>query len=238
MSGHSKWSKIKRQKGLNDQEKGKIFSKMSRLISLAVSEGGGITDPENNLKLRMVIEKAKHLNMPKESIERAIEKGAGPDKSLMKGFLYEAFAPHGVGLLIAGTTDNSNRTISEIKNILDKGGGRLGNQGSVKYLFRHCGLSIFDIKKVTEKDVLDFAAKIGGFDIDEDKETIAIYFPFENLGKIKEIAGDLSYEIAEEFYKPLSEISVNEVRNHLQVTTLIHNLEDLDDVHNVYSNLS
>lgn len=238
MSGHSKWSKIKRQKGLNDQAKGKIFSKMSRLISISVSEGGGVVSPENNLRLRMAIEKARQINMPRESIERAIEKGVGPDKSLMKSFIYEAFARYGVGLLIVGTTDNSNRSIAEIKNALDKGEGRLGNQGSVMHLFKHCAYCIFDLKKATEEDVLNFSAKIAAFDIDEDEESFIVYFPFENLGKIKEIAGTLSYEMAEEFYKPLSEIIVNEEKKHLRVISLINDLEDLDDVHNVYSNLS
>ena len=117
MSGHSKWANIKRKKQANDLVKGNVFAKMSHLITLAVLEGWGIVEPENNVKLRLAVEKAKSVNMPKENIKRAIEKGSGPNKTLLKEVIYEGFGPYGVFLLILATTDNSNRTSSEIRNI-------------------------------------------------------------------------------------------------------------------------
>src|SRR5438132_496161 len=131
MSGHSKWSKIKRQKEVTDKVKGAAFAKLSRIITLAVIEGGGIPDPVNNVRLRLSIEKAKALNMPKENITRAIEKGAGPHKLELKEVVYEAFAPHGISVIIVATTDNSNRTFAEIRTILERNGGKMGTQGSV-----------------------------------------------------------------------------------------------------------
>ena len=119
MAGHSKWSKVKRQKEITDKEKSKVFAKLSKLITLAIVEGGGVGDPELNIKLRLAIEKAKQGNMPKENVERAIEKAAGPNKQLLKEVHYEAFAKHGAAILIVATTDNPNRTTAEIKTTLE-----------------------------------------------------------------------------------------------------------------------
>jgi YebC/PmpR family DNA-binding regulatory protein len=135
MSGHNKWSKIKRGKEAKDKVRGNTFSKLSRLITLAVLEGGGITDPNNNIKLRLAIDKAKHFNMPKENIARAVARASGPDKSQIREVIYEGFASAGVGLIIYATTDNPNRTLSEIRNILERHQGKLGTPGSVSYLF-------------------------------------------------------------------------------------------------------
>ena len=119
MSGHSKWSQIKRKKGLKDQQKGALFSKLSRLISLAVSESG-ISDPDNNIRLRMAIFQAKNANMPKENITRAIEKGSGPDKERLQELIYEGFGPSGSVFIIYTTTDNQTRTHTELKHAFEK----------------------------------------------------------------------------------------------------------------------
>lgn len=136
MAGHSKWKQIKHKKAANDQEKAKIFSKLSKLITIGVVDGGGATDPTLNLKLRLAIDKARQANMPKDKIERAIEKGSGPDKNNLKEAIYEGFGPHGVALVIHATTDNSNRTVHEVRAIIEKHGGKLGSQGAVSYLFQ------------------------------------------------------------------------------------------------------
>src|SRR5690349_17049701 len=119
MSGHSKWSQIKRKKGVKDAQKGKIFSKLARLITLAVLEGGGITDPNANMKLRMAVEKAKKENMPKENMQRAIERGVSPGKDRLIEVFYEGFGPSGIALMIQATTDNTNRTLNEVRTILE-----------------------------------------------------------------------------------------------------------------------
>ena len=134
MSGHSKWSNIKHKKETTDKKRGKIFSKMSRLISVAAKEKG--SDPDSNPKLRLAIEKAKKFNMPKDNIERAIKRGTGQIKGIrMEEIVYEAYGPSGIALIIELITDNRNRTIAEIKHILTKFGGKLAETGSVKYLF-------------------------------------------------------------------------------------------------------
>ncbi len=138
MSGHSKWSNIKHQKGAADAKRGKLFSKISRLISIAAKEKGA--DPENNPKLRTAINKAKESNMPKENIERAIKKGTGQlEGSQIEEATYEAYGPSGVALIIQTITDNKNRTLSEIKNILTKHGAKMAEAGSVRYMFKRQG---------------------------------------------------------------------------------------------------
>lgn len=137
MSGHSHWSSIKHKKGVTDARKGKVFSKMAKLISIAARKGG---DPEMNATLRLAIEKAKSVNMPKENIQRAIKRGTGEDKEVrLEEVTYEAYGPNGTPLIIETITDNKNRTLSEIKNILNNHGAKLAGTGSVKYLFEKKG---------------------------------------------------------------------------------------------------
>lgn len=236
MSGHSKWANIKRKKQANDQVRGSEFSKLSRLITLAVIEGGGITDPENNVKLRLAIEKAKQLNMPKDNIQRAIDRGVGPDRVQLKETAYEAFAPSGVALIILVTSDNVNRTLSEVRNILDCHHGKLGNQGSVSYLFTKCGMIVFNNNQVKEDNVFSFAEKIQAFDIDQDKTNFIVYFPFENLGRVKDILGEIKYEQLEIDYKPNSLIVIENKQKAQQILDLIDALENLDDVQRVFGN--
>lgn len=236
MSGHNKWSKIKRGKEAKDKIRGNVFSKLSRLITLAVIEGGGITDPDHNVKLRLVINKARQFNMPKENINRAIERASGSDKSQLKEIIYEGFAPGGVVLIIQTTTDNANRTLSEIRNILDKHQGKLGNQGSVKYLFDHCGLVVFEKNKVNEEQALAFSEKINAFDIKEDDQTFSVYFPFENLGKVKEYLNGLEANSVEIDYKPKSLVSIKDPQIGEKIEGLIEALENLDDVQKVFTN--
>jgi len=236
MSGHSKWANIKRKKEANDKVKGSVFSKLSRLITLAVVEGGGMADPDLNVKLRLMVEKAKAANMPKENIKRAIEKASGPNKQLIKEIIYEAFAPLQVSLMILATSDNLNRTFSEVRNLLEMNGGKMGNQGSVAYLFQKCGLVIFKKSDVSEENIFNFSDRIGALDIDQNSEYFFVYFPFEKLGKIKEIAGELKYESAEIDYKPLTTVAINEESQVQRIINLIDSLEALDDVHKVFAN--
>lgn len=236
MSGHSKWANIKRQKQAKDLVRGNIFSKLSRLITLAVIEGSGIIDPEHNVKLRLAIEKAKQLNMPKINIDRAVERGVGPGKDTLKELILEAFAPAGVALVILVTTDNINRTVSEVRNILEKYEGKLTNQGSADYLFQKCGLVIFNKGSTSEEEVFAFAQKTSALDIDSDKNHFFVFLPFENLGKIKDHLGRLKYEAAEIDYKPKAVIKVEDKTMAKKILSLVEILESLDDVQKVFAN--
>lgn len=235
MSGHSKWSQIKRKKGIKDQQKGALFSKLSRLITLAVTESG-ITDPENNIRLRMAIMQAKNSNMPKENIERAIEKGSGPNKETLHEIIYEGFGPNGTVFLVYATTDNPNRTFTEIKQTFDRNNGKTGSQGSVSYLFKKCGIVVIKKEDELEEEVLKFSDLINAFDIDEDKEHYFLYFPFENIGKVSS-SNILKNEVhAELDYKPLSYVKIEDKDIAKKVINLVNHLESIDDVHKVFSN--
>ncbi len=236
MSGHSKWANIKRQKQANDLVRGNVFSKLSRMITLAVLEGGGITDVEHNIKLRLAVEKAHQSNMPKENIKRAIEKGTGPDRSQLKEITYEAFGPASVGLIILATTDNQNRTLTEMRNILERHEGKMASQGSVSYLFRRCGVVVFDRKKVDEEKVFGFSEELQAFDIDEDETHFSVYISFENLGRIKNHLNGLIYETAEIDYKPISLIPIADEQTSKKIITLVNMLEVDDEIQKVFTN--
>jgi len=174
MSGHSKWKNIRYRKELVDKKRGKIFSKISRLISMAAKEKGA--DPETNPKLKLAIEKAKEFNIPKENIERAIKRGTGQlEGAKMEEFIYEAYGPAGVALIIEGITDNKNRTLAEIKHVLGRFDGKLADSGSVKYLFEKKGedwepkypIEITDQKTIDQLDKL-----IEAFEENEDIQDV------------------------------------------------------------------
>lgn len=236
MSGHSKWSQIKRQKQANDLLKGNIFSKLSNAITLAVLEGGGLTDADNNVKLRLVIEKARQLNMPKENIKRAIEKGTGSNKDQLKEIIYEGFAPYGISLLIQTTTDNPNRTFSEVRNILEKHNGKLGSQGSVSYLFQKCGQIDLDKKNFSEADLFNFAEKVQAFDIRETEISFIVYFPFENLKLASNNLVKITSNQPEIVYLPISSIELKKDNEKQKIMETVEALENLDDVHRVFTN--
>lgn len=238
MSGHNKWSKIKRAKETKDKQKGNIFSKLSRLITLAVIEGGGIINPDNNVKLRLAIEKAKSSNLPKDNIQRAIEKGVGPDKQQLREIIFEAFGPDGSAFIIPATTDNLNRTLSEIRNTVETHGGKIGNQGSVLYLFRKCAYARFKLNDVGEQEVINFADKIKAFDIDKDEEFFYVYFPFDELGKVKDHLQGNVYDSIDVDYRPLTEVEIKDENKIKKFFEFTEALESLDDVHKVFSNVA
>ncbi len=236
MSGHSKWSKIKRQKEATDKQKGTAFSKLSRLITLAVIEGGGITDPEHNVRLRLAVEKAKSFNMPKDNIDRAIEKGAGPGKDELKEVLYEAFGRNGSMFIIIASTNNQNRTTSEVRNILEKSGGKLGTQGSVSYLFMRSALARFSLSE-KEESIFGFAEGVQASDIDKVDDGFMVYFPYEKIGSIKGFLGELKIQNLEVIFKPLLPLIVEDTAVKEKILDLIEALESLDDVHSVFTNI-
>lgn len=238
MSGHSKWSQIKRKKQAKDQARGTVFSKLSRLISIAVAEGGGIADPEHNVKLRLCIEKARQMNMPKDNIKRAIDRGLGPDKNQLKEAVYEAFLPGAVSLIILATTDNPNRTLSEIRNVLDHHGGKLGTQGSVMHFFDKCGLVTIKKDSVLENKAYEFAEKYKAFDIDEDGQLYYLFIPFQLIGHVRGEDEGVAVDSIEVDFKPKMQIEIVDQAQAKKILEAVDALEDLDDVHRVYGNFS
>ncbi len=235
MSGHNKWSKVKRAKEVKDKIKGNIFSKLSRIITLAVIEGGGIADPESNFKLRLAIDKAKKFNLPKENIQRAINNALGPNKELLKEVIYEGFGPGGVGLIIQATTDNPNRTLTEIRIVLDRYGGKLASQGAVSYMFKKCGVLVIKKENITEELLDKLIDQVEAFDLEEIGEIYYIYFPFENIGKNKELLKNINFENQEIVFKPQTFINLNDSQIQ-EVEKLKEALESLDDVQRVFDN--
>lgn len=235
MSGHSKWSTIKRKKGLKDQQRGAIFSKLSRAISLAVVSGGGIADPASNVKLRLAIEQAKRENMPKANIERAIERAVGGEGKNLSEVVYEGFAPGGVFLIILATTDNPNRTHSAVKSMLDKSGGKLGGENSVAYMFVKCGVVVFDKKTSNENDVFEFSDSIGALDLVEEDDQYIAYIPFEKIGQVDQHLKNLKASTIDVFYRPKDVVKLPEDKAG-KIDNMIEMLEDQEDVTRVYSN--
>ncbi|MCS7093249.1 MAG: YebC/PmpR family DNA-binding transcriptional regulator [Patescibacteria group bacterium] len=236
MSGHSKWANIKRKKEANDKLKGNLFSKLSRMITVAVIEGGGITDPSLNSKLRLAMEKAQSLNMPKENMKRAIERGVGQRKDQLQEIIYEGFAPHGVSLLILATTDNPNRTFAEVKTTLEKAGGKIAQTGSVSYQFEKCGLIVFDKNKVTEEKILEISEKLRASDVEEDEEGFSLYFPYELIGKISHLIPGVAYKRLEIDFKPKIKTMIVDEKIE-EIARVVDLLESLDDVQKVFTNL-
>ena len=239
MSGHSKWAQIKRQKGVADVKKGQIFTKLAKAITIAVRDGGGIADPNSNFKLRLSIDKARAENMPKENIERAIEKGSGgADKSGFEEALYEGFGPEGVAVIVEAVTDNKQRTITEVKNVFDKNGGALASQGAVSYLFAQKGQIIVHKDNKSYDDIFMLAADSGAEDIEDAGQDIFVYTKIQDLKRVKDSLTEkgLRVDEAELIRKPLNTVQIIDRAKAEKILSFMDKLEGLDDVQKVYSN--
>lgn len=238
MSGHSKWSKVKHQKESTDAVKGKVFTKMANSIIIAVKEGGGVTDPESNFKLRLAIEKSKSVNMPKENIQRAIERAGKTEVNAISEIIYEAFGLKGIGILIKCATGNKQRTVSELKNILDKNGGVLAASGSVSHLFTPVGLIEITRNNQNSDKILEIAMEAGADDILEEQDNIFIYTKPNNLHQVRENLETfgLTIRLAEQYFRPLATIPINDKSELFKIEKIISILEERDDVLKVFSN--
>ncbi len=239
MSGHSKWSTIKRKKGATDAKRSQVFSKLSKLITVAARAGG---DLEMNSSLRMIVEKAKQSNMPADNVERAIKKGSGELEGVkMEEIIYEAYGPGGIAMLIECITDNTNRTLSEVKNIISKLGGRFGSEGSVKWMFDQKGY--LEIKKTgsdKNKEELELAIiDTGAEDFKVKDEVIEIYTRPEDLYKVKNNLEEqnIKSENVSLDWLPKNEVKVDDEKIISQIEKLFEALDEQDDVNEVYSNL-
>jgi YebC/PmpR family DNA-binding regulatory protein len=239
MSGHSKWATIKRQKGINDTKRGQAFTKLANAITISVKRGGGNTDPEFNASLRLAIDKAKAANMPKDNIERAINKGSGgAGGEELDEVLYEAFAPGGVGLLIEAVTDKKQRTVADVKTVLDKNGGTMAGQGAVSYQFQKAGEIMLSKNGKSTDDVLEVAMENDVSDYDEDTDGMILYTEPQDLQKAKNGLENSGFKIDDAglIYKPTTMMSV-EAEKEEKILHLIDKLEEMDDVQKVYTNL-
>ncbi|NTW44501.1 MAG: YebC/PmpR family DNA-binding transcriptional regulator [Anaerolineaceae bacterium] len=237
MSGHSKWSTIKRKKGAADAKRGKIFTRVAREIVMASKDGGG--DISANVRLRLAIDKAKTVNMPKENIERAIKKGTGESKEgAYEEIMYEGYAPHGIALMIECLTENRNRTVAEIRHILNRSNGTMGELGSVGWQFHRVSYFSFPCEGLDFDKVFELALEGGADDISNDDETIEIIGPVENFKIISDqlIKANITPEENEIRMMPNQEVEIG-VEETVQVMKVIEALEELDDVVNVFSNV-
>ena len=238
MSGHSKWSSIKHKKGAADAKRGKLFSKLSRAIIVAAKEGGG--DPSGNLALQNAIEKAKSYSMPKDNIDRAIAKGSGADAdaSAFETVIYEGFGPSGVAVIVEALTDNRNRTASDVRHTFAKNGGNLGGSGAVAWLFERRGLVIVDATGVDEDELMLVAAEGGAEDIELDGSTFTVTTDAPFLSAVREAieAAGFTVDSAELTMIPKTTVEVDDESDAKKVLRMIDELEDNDDVQDVYAN--
>jgi len=239
MSGHSHFSTIKRKKEVSDKKRGQIFSKLSRIISLAAKEKG--SDPGSNSKLRLAIEKAKEFNMPSQTIEKAIKRGTGELEGIkLEEIIFEAYGPANIAIIIEGITDNKNRTLGEVKQILTKNGGKLVQEGSVKWLFERKGVITVNTEnqKFKEDEIILKTIEAGAEDVYHYNNNLDNYTKIEDLEKTKKNLEDLGIKIerASLDWVPKNMIQLDEkTKNASQ--KLFEDLDENDAVQEIYSNL-
>lgn len=239
MSGHSKWSTIKRQKGVADIKRGQQFTKLANAIVIAVRQNGGDASPESNFKLRLAMDKARSYNMPKDNIERAIAKGKGEgDSGELLEMLYEGFALGGAAVMVEAVTDNKQRTVSEVKNTLEKNGGNMGSQGSVAYLFNKLGEVAVTHGGKSGDELFELAFELDSSDYLEENGDVIFYVEPGSLFAAKKLLEGKGLPVisAELVYKPLMVNEVDE-ESRIKLQALIEKLEDLSDVQNVFTNI-
>ncbi len=237
MSGHSKWATIKRKKSKIDNERGKIFTKISKEIAVAVKQGG--PDPDGNFRLKLAIQKAKSNNMPADNINRCIQKSAGSaDNTNYDEFFYEGYGPAGVAVLCAMVTDNRNRTASEIRYIFSRNNGNLGETGCVGWMFERKGQIIVDLEGKPEDDLLLIALDAGADDVEVNEGMAEIVTTTDSLNAVQEaiLAAEFKVESAEIAMIPANTVDIEDVDTAQKLMKLLAALEDNDDVQEVYSN--
>jgi YebC/PmpR family DNA-binding regulatory protein len=238
MSGHSHWAGIKQRKGINDAKRAGVFTKYGRLISIAAKQGGG--NPDHNFSLRLAIDQARSVNMPKDTIERAIKKGTGElkDGAEIEEVIYEGYGPGNVAMLVKTATDNKNRTVSEIKSLFTKAGGKMAGEGSVKFMFKQVGnIEIL----VGDKDPYDLemaAIEAGAEDTIYAGDMISVYTKTSDLQKVKENLEKTGIAIsgAGLIYAPLQKIELDP-DTKIDYENLLEKLDEHDDVQEIYDNL-
>ncbi len=239
MSGHSKWHSIRRTKGVTDQRRGQLFTKLARDITMAAREGGG--DADMNFRLRLAVDKAKANNMPADNIQRAIDRGTGKtNEAQLEELYYEGYGPGGIAIIVEAATDNRNRTVSDVRSSFTKLGGNLGESGSVGWMFDQQGLITIesDGKSLDPDEVMLIAIDAGADDVQVEDEIIEVYTDFTQLAAVRQklLDANISVSSAEKVMRPKTLIQADEP-DSIKALRLLERLEELDDVQKVYSNL-
>lgn len=238
MSGHSKWANIKHKKEKSDSQRAKVFTKIGREMAVAIKEGG--PDPAVNGKLRDLIAKAKANNVPNDNIERAIKKAAGEgDKNNYEDCVYEGYGPNGVAVIVEALTDNRNRTAADVRHFFDKFGGNLGNTGCVSYLFSKKGIVVLENDGSLEEDaVMEDVMEAGAEDMNFGEEAIEIECETGAVSEVREYLADKGYTVvsAEVEQVPSTYVTLTDEDDIRKMNLLLDNLEDDDDIQNVFHN--
>lgn len=233
MSGHSKWSTIKHKKAANDKVKGSVFTKMAKGITIAVKKGGGVGDPDMNFSLRLAVDKARSVNMPKENIDRAIDKGLGKGGSELVELTIEGFAPQGVLVILEVVSDNRNRAVAEIRTLMEKHGGRMGEQGSVMYQFEKAG--IVHAKAIISDEMIMELIDLGVSDVIVEDEGSTIYTAPDALHKVVQYLQTAKIEAGGSLgYRPKTTV---ELADSAKVEEFLEILSEYEDVQEIYANL-
>jgi YebC/PmpR family DNA-binding regulatory protein len=236
MSGHSKWHSIKHKKGAVDAKRGKLFTKIIREITVAARQGGG--DPDANPRLRTVIVKAKEANMPKDNIEKAIKKGTGELEGVsFEEITYEGYGPNGVAIMIDTLTDNRNRTTAELRNILTKSGGNLGENGCVSWIFEKKGLMTISTGTVDENTVMEIALDAGADDVKQDGDFWEVITEPEDFDNVRNAFMEKGIQLvmSDIIRVPSTTVKLDE-KSAGKILGLMERIEDIDDVQNVAAN--
>ncbi len=236
MSGHSKWSTIKRKKGANDAQRAKIFTKIAREIIVAVKSGG--PEPDNNSSLKDAIAKARAANMPNDNINRTIKKAAGTtDGDNYENITYEGYGPNGVAVIVEALSDNRNRTAADVRHYFDKFGGNMGQTGCVSFMFDRKGVIVIENDDIDEDTITMDALEAGAEDIEIDEECVEITTAPEDFHTVRDaLEGKYEFSSAEITMVPQTMVTLTDEEQIKMMTKLIENLEDNDDVQNIYHN--
>jgi len=238
MAGHSKWANIRHKKSREDAKRGKAFTKLIKEITVAARQGGG--DPDSNPRLRLLIDKAKNINMPKENIIRGIKKGTGELPGIQyEAMQYEGYGPHGVAILVETLTDNKNRTVADLRHLFSSKGGNLGETGSVNWMFQHHGVVRAEIPGLSEDDLFEKLIDFDVVDITKDENLFSIVCEIKSLDAIKKTVEKLGFTVqsAELEWVPKNGTTLPENQAE-KVYEFLSLLDDHDDVQNVYTNLA
>jgi len=237
MSGHSKWSTIKRKKGANDAKRGKIFTKLIKEITVAARQGGG--DPDGNPRLRSAIAAAKTENMPKDNISRAIAKGSGGlDGETYEEILYEGYGPGGVAVLVECVTDKRNRTVADVRHYFSKSNGNLGENGCVAWMFDKKGMILVDKATISEEELMDKAIDAGADDVLEEEQEFQVLTTVDDFNDVRDALEQDGVEFLEASISmiPKNTVEITEEKVAASLLKLLGNLEDHDDVQKVHAN--
>ena len=238
MSGHSKWSTIKRKKGVLDAKRGQVFTKLANAITIATREGGG-GDPSSNFKLRLAIDQAKTANMPKDNIERAIDRGLGKGAGgQLESVAYEGYGPAKIAFIAQITTDNRNRASSQLKGVVERAGGHFASLGAVSWMFEDVGFIVVGKGGKSADEIFEIVADAGAQDIEDTGDSVEIYTKPNELDKVRSALSEagLNIQSAELYKKPAQTVQIEDAQTAKKVLEFIEKLEDLDDVQKVYSN--